>query len=62
MKPSPPPSPKDPASKVPAELRPFFDELSAWREHAYKHGFWFGVVLTATLLLAAFLSAVFLGL
>ena len=35
---------------------------TAVREDAYKRGFWFGVIVATTLLLAAFLAGVFFGL
>ena len=35
---------------------------TAVREDAYKRGFWFGVIVAATLFLAAHLAGVFLGL
>ena len=44
------------------ELQPLLDHLAACREDTYKRGFWFGVIVTSTLMLAAFVAAAFFGL
>jgi len=51
---------------IPDQLRMVVKEIeklcTAVREDAYKRGFWFGVIVAATLFLAAHLAGVFLGL
>ena len=44
------------------ELQPLLGNLTAVREDAYKRGFWLGVLVAGSLILAGSFAGVFLGL